>query len=169
MSQSKEITRESRRNGGHRSVLSRTSRHDALSARLRVLLEARARLVAQLELIDVDLDRVRAEAVCGFSRTGEACDREGRDEASFEVTARDFVRGAVDPPDELDRDDVEYCIGKVIVALRRNGDRLAGASLVVRYHVGTGRVLSIVLRRADDARGEREVYRRSAPELSASG
>lgn len=123
----------------------------------------------QLALIDVDLDLVRAEAACGSSRTGDAPERTGRDEASFEVTAREFVRGAVEPPDEVDRDDVEHCIGKVIVALRRNGDRLAGANLLVRYHVRTGRVLSIVLRRADDAGAEREVYRRSDAELSATG
>ena len=73
------------------------------------------------------------------------------------------------PPDEVDRDDVERCVGKVIVALRRNGDRLAGATLQVRYHVGTGRVLSIVLRRDDDAAAEREVYRRSDGEVSAAG
>lgn len=169
MSQSKEITRESRRDGGNGNALSGTSRHDALSARLRVLLDERARLVEQLALIDLDVDLVRAEAACGSGRPGEALDRAGRDEASFEVTAREFVRGAVEPPGDVDRDDVEHCIGKVIVALRRSGDRLAGATLLVRYHVVTGRVLSIVLRRADDAVAEREVYRRSAPELSATG
>lgn len=123
----------------------------------------------QLALVDLDLDVVRAEAVQGSGRTGDALERAGRDEASFEVTAREFVRGAVEPPDEVDRDDVEHCVGKVIVALRRNGDRLAGATLMVRYHVGSGRVLSIVLRRADGAGAEREVYRRSDAELPATG
>jgi hypothetical protein len=125
--------------------------------------------VEQLALIDLDLDQVRAEAACGSGRTGDAPEDAGRDEASFEVAAREFVRGTVEPPDEVDRDDVEHCVGKVIVALRRNGDRLAGATLLVRYHVGTGRVLSIVLRRADAAGAEREVYRRSDAGLFAAG
>ena len=119
-------------------------------------------------MIDLDVDQVRAEAAHGAGRQGVVAIGSA-DEASFEVTAREFVRGAVEPPDEVDRDDVERCVGKVIVALRRNGDRLAGASLQVRYHVGTGRVLSIVLRRDDDAAAEREVYRRSDGEVSAAG
>ena len=168
MSQSKEITRESRHDGGLRGSVSGTSRHDALSAKLRVLLDERARLVDQLALIDLDVDQVRAEAAQGAGRPGAVAPGPV-DEASFEVTAREFVRGAVEPPDEVDRDDVEQCVGKVIVALRRNGDRLAGATLQVRYHVGTGRVLSIVLRRDDDASAEREVYRRADRELSAAG
>ena len=168
MSQSKEITRESRHDGGLRGSVSGTSRHDALSAKLRVLLDERARLVEQLALIALDLDQVRAEAAHGAARPG-ATPHPAGDEASFEVSAREFVRGATEPPDEVDRDDVEQCVGKVIVALRRNGDRLAGATLQVRYHVGTGRVLSIVLRRGDDAGAEREVYRRTDGELSAAG
>ena len=168
MSQSKEITRESRHDGELRGSVSGTSRHDALSAKLRVLLDERARLVEQLALIDLDVDQVRAEAAHGAGRQGVVAIGSA-DEASFEVTAREFVRGAVEPPDEVDRDDVERCVGKVIVALRRNGDRLAGATLQVRYHVGTGRVLSIVLRRDDDAAAEREVYRRSDGEVSAAG
>jgi len=168
MSQSKEITRESRHDGELRGSVSGISRHDALSAKLRVLLDERARLVEQLALIDLDLDQVRAEAAHGVAHPDGHL-RVAGDEASFDVSAREFVRGVAEPPEEVDRDDVEYCVGKVIVALRRNGDRLAGATLQVRYHVGTGRVLSILLRRDDDPGAEREVYRRADRELSAAG
>jgi len=169
MSQSKEITRESRHDEVLRSSVSETSRLDALSARLRVLLGERARLVEQLALVDLDLDLVRTEAA-----EGARCSREGAttvraDEASFEVSAHEFVRGTAEPPDEVDRDDFEQCLGKVILALRRNGDRLAGATLQVRYHVGAGRVLSIWLRRADSAGAGREVYRRTDGHISATG
>jgi hypothetical protein len=168
MSQSKEITRESPHDGELRGSVSGITRHDALSAKLRVLLDERARIVEQLALVDLDLDQVRAEAARGASdpRTIKPI---ATDEATFEVSAREFVRGAVEPPEEVDRDDVEHCVGKVIVALRRNGDRLAGATLQVRYHLGTGRVLSIVLRRDDDPAAEREVYRRVDGDLAAAG
>jgi hypothetical protein len=169
MSQSKEITRESAPDKGLRNSVPGTSRQDALSARLRILLDERARLVEQLELIDLDVDRVRVEAAessCGSSAAQSA---PRADEASFEVTAREFVRGATEPPDEVDRDDFEHCVGKVVLALRRNGDRLAGATLQVRYHIGSGRVLAIVLRREDDPSQEREVYRRGEEELPIAG
>lgn len=168
MSQSKESTRESRHDGVLRSGVPVSSRHDALSAKLRVLLDERARLVEQLALIDLDLDHVRAEAADGACRSGDAAAPSFTDEGSFEVSAREFVRGAVEPPDEVDRDDFEHCVGKVILSLRRNGDRLAGATLQLRYHLGTGRVVCILLRRDDDA-AEREVYRRSDADLSAAG
>lgn len=168
MSQSKEITRESPADGVLRSSVPGTSRHDALSAKLRVLLDERARVVEQLALIDLDLEQVRAEAADGARRSGDVAPPTFTDEGVFEVSAREFVRGAAEPPDEVDRDDFEHCVGKVILALRRNGDRLAGATLRVRYHVGTGRVVSIVLRHDDDA-AEREVYRRSDGNLSAMG
>ena len=102
MSQSKEITRESRHDGGLRGSVSGTSRHDALSAKLRVLLDERARLMEQLALIDLDVDQVRAEAAQGAGRPGAVAPGPV-DEASFEVTAREFVRGAVEPPDEVDQ------------------------------------------------------------------
>ena len=168
MSQSKEITRESRHDGELRSRVSGTSRHDALSAKLRVLLDERARVVEQLALIDLDLDQVRAEAADGACRSGDVAAPPFTGEGSFEVSAREFVRGASEPPDEVDRDDFESCVGKVILSLRRNGDRLAGATLQVRYHLGTGRVVCILLHREDDA-AEREVYRRSDGDLSATG
>lgn len=120
-------------------------------------------------MIDLDLDQVRAEAARGVSRPADGVPPVPADEASFEVSALEFVRGAAEPPTEVDLDDVEHCVGKVIVALRRNGDRLTGAVLRVRYHVGTGRVLSIVLHRADDAAAQREVYRRAEGALSATG
>ena len=169
MSQSKEITRESRCNGGLGSAVSETSRHDALSAKLRVLLDERARLVEQLALVDLDLERVRVEAAQGTCRPGDAVARGGRDEASFEVSAHEFVRGAAEPPEEVDRDDFEHCIGRVILSLRRNGDRLAGATLLVRYHVVSGSVVAIFLRRDDAPEPEREVYRRSEVVRSAVG
>lgn len=169
MSQSKEITRESRHDGVPRGSVSATSRHDALSAKLRVLLDERARLVEQLALIDLDLDLVRAEAADGACRSGDVAAPVFTDDASFEVSAREFVRGAAEPPEEVDRDDFEHCVGKVILSLRRNGDRLAGATLQVRYHVGSGRVIAIVLRRDDDPDAVREVYRRTDGDLSATG
>ncbi|MBM4245311.1 MAG: hypothetical protein FJ148_16110 [Deltaproteobacteria bacterium] len=169
MSQSKEITRESRHDGGQRSGLSGTSRHDALSARLRILLDERARLVEQLALVDLDLDLVRTEAAEGARCSRDVATTALADEGSFEVSAHEFVRGAAEPPGEVDRDDFEQCLGKVILALRRNGDRLAGATLQVRYHVGAGCVLSIWLRRADGIGAGREVYRRADGHLSATG
>jgi hypothetical protein len=135
---------------------------------LRILLDERARLVEQLELIDLDVDRVRAEAAEGSRGSGAAPTARKADEASFEVSAREFVRGAVEPPEEVDRDDFEHCVGKVVLALRRNGDRLAGATLQVRYHLVSGRVLTILLRRDDDPSAEREVYRRGDEMLSAA-
>lgn len=169
MSQSKEITRESAPDRGPRNSVPGTSRQDALSARLRILLDERARLVEQLALIDLDVDLVRAEAAEGARASCDALPLQKTDEASFEMAAREFVRGAVEPPDEVDRDDFEHCVGKVVLALRRNGDRLAGATLQVRYHIGSGRVLTIVLRRDDEPSAQREVYRRSDEPLSAAG
>jgi hypothetical protein len=169
MSQSKEITRESRHDGVLRSSVSGTSRHDALSAKLRVLLDERARLVEQLALIDLDLDHVRAAAADGACRSGDVAAPSLAEVATFAVSAREFVRGAVEPPEDVDRDDFEHCVGKVILSLRRSDDRLTAATLQVRYHLGTGRIVSIVLRRDDDRAKEREVYRRTDGEVSATG
>lgn len=169
MSQSKEITRESGRGTARRSSLPETSRRESLSARLRILLDERARLVEQLALIDLDVDRVRAEAADGARRSGDHDAAPDGSEASFAVAAREFVRGTAEPPDVVDRDDYEACVGKVVLALRRGGEPLAGATLQVRYHLGTGCVTSIVLRRDDAPDAGREVYRRTAPALSAAG
>lgn len=123
----------------------------------------------QLALIDLDVDRVRAEAAAGAQRSGDAAAPIAPDEETFTVSARDFVRGAVEAPEAVDRDDFEGCVGKVVLALRRGGERLAGATLHVRYHLGTGSVTSITLQRAGESDAVREVYRRTAADRSAAG
>lgn len=124
-------------------------------------------MVEQLALIDLDVDRVRAEAAEGARRTGDAVSPPDPAQDTFVVPAREFVRGAAEPPETVDREDYEGCVGKVVLALRRDGERLAGAALHVRYHVGTGRVTSIVLQREDEV--GREVYRRANASLPATG
>ncbi|MBY0277301.1 hypothetical protein K2Z84_18375 [Candidatus Binatia bacterium] len=122
----------------------------------------------QLALIDLDVDRVRAEAAAGAQRSGAAAARIDREEATFSVSARDFVRGAVEAPEAIDLDDYERCVGKVVLALRRGGERLAGATLQVRYHAGTGCVTSITLQRAGEVGTGSEVYRREDAGHSAT-
>jgi hypothetical protein len=153
MSQSKAITRESLPDGVLRSGPSTRSRHDDLSAKLRVLLDQRARIVEQLALIDSDLDRVRAEAADGARREASL-------EETFSLPVREFVRGTAEPPDEVDRDDFERCLGKVVLALRRSGERLGGATVQVRYQPSTGRVVSITLERPEGPSDSRPLYRR---------
>lgn len=159
MSQSKAITRESLPDGVLRSGPSTRSRHDDLSAKLRVLLDQRARIVEQLALIDSDLDRVRAEAADGARRAAEAL-REASLEETFSLPVREFVRGTAEPPDEVDRDDFERCLGKVVLALRRSGERLGGLTVQVRYQPSTGRVVSITLERPEGPNDARPLYRR---------
>lgn len=168
MSQSKVNTRESGHDAMLRGGLSETPRSDTLSARLRVLLDERARLVEQLALVDLDLDLVRAEAAGGARRSGDVAQAVFAEESSFVVAAHEFAGGASEPPEEVDREDFERCVGKVILALRRNGDRLAGATLRVRYQTGSGRVSSVVLSRNGDG-AEREVYRRTDRNPSVAG
>ena len=159
MSQSKAITRESRSDGVLRNGHSTRSRHDELSAKLRTLLDERARVVEQLALIDCDLDRVRAEAADGARRAAEAL-RESALEQAFSLPVREFVRGTAEAPDGVDREDFERCLGKVVLALRRGGERLGGATVQVRYQPSTGRVVSITLERNDGDGDARPLYRR---------
>jgi hypothetical protein len=79
------------------------------------------------------------------------------------------VRGTAEPPDAVDRDDFEQCLGKVVLALRRSGERIAGASVQVRYQPSTGRVVSIILERDGGAAAERPLYRRFDLGTSAAG
>jgi hypothetical protein len=168
MSQSKASTRESRPDGVLRSGHSTRLRHDDLSAKIRTLLDDRARVVEQLALIDRDLDRVRAEATDGALRAAAAL-RDSAAEQTFSLPVREFVRGTAEPPDAVDRDDFEQCLGKVVLALRRSGERIAGASVQVRYQPSTGRVVSIILERDGGAAAERPLYRRFDLGTSAAG
>jgi len=159
MSQSKEMARESQPDGARDDDVTVAPPHDVLSLRLRTLLDERARLLEQILHVDCEIDRVRAEASDEARRQAEQL-RDSADDRTCTVLVRDFVRGAAEPPPEVDRDDFERCLGKVVLALRRRGDSLARTQVQVRYQARTGRVVAIELQVGDDAGGERQLYRR---------
>src|SRR4051812_4865355 len=118
MSQSKETTRESQPDAAHDDDVTASTQHDLLSLRFRGLLEERTRLVEQINKVDREIDRVRAAASDEARRRAEQL-RDATDDRCCIVPLRDFVRGAAEPPTEVDRDDFERCLGKVVLALRR--------------------------------------------------
>lgn len=165
MSQSKEMTWESLPDREPREDATEPSWHDDLSLRLCTLLERRARLAEQLDEVDREIDRVRADAAEQVRhQVAQQLDQEDR---TCVVSVREFVRGAAEPPLEVDRGDFERCLGKVVLALRRRGDSLARAEVEVRYQARTGRVIAIALTAADGV--ERQLYRRFDLGAAASG
>jgi hypothetical protein len=158
MSQSKEMTRDSQPDARRDAPLREPTRHEVLSLRLRSLLDERAQLLDQVMRVDREIDRLRRDAADDARQAAERL-RESADDESFTVALRDFVRGAVEPPDVVDREDFERCVGRVVVALRRSGDALGRSKVQVRYHPLTGRVVAIALCE-DASSGERPVYRR---------
>jgi len=159
MSQSKEMTRESQPDGTRDGDVPDGVRHEVLSKRLRVLLDERDRLLEQIAQVDREIDRVRGEASEGARRAAERL-RDSPDDRTFTVSVHDFVRGAAEPPVEVDRDDLECCLGKVVVALRRRGDSLSRTQVQVRFQAGSGRIVAIALHVDDDVTGDRQLYRR---------
>jgi hypothetical protein len=158
MSQSKETSWESEPDGARDGGTADPLRHDVLSSRLRSLLDVRAQLLEQVMRVDREIDRVRRDAAESARLAAERI-RNAAADGTFTVALRDFVRGAADPPEVVDRADFERCLGRVVLALRRDGDSLARTEAQVRYHAHSGRVVAIGLRQ-DAARGERPVYRR---------
>jgi hypothetical protein len=159
MSQSKEWARESQPDGERHDDATVASQHDLLSLRFRALLDERARLLEQLGQVDREIDRVRVEAADETRRVAEQL-RESPGDRSCTVLVRDFVRGAAEPPADVDRDDFERCLGKVVLALRRRGDSLARTAVQVRYQARSGRVVAIELHVGDLDGTERQLYRR---------
>jgi hypothetical protein len=159
MSQSKETPRESQPDGAPDDDVTASTQHDVLSLRFRALLEERSRLAEQIIQIDREIDRVRAAAAEEAQRQAELL-RDSVDDRSCVVLLRDFVRGTAEPPVEVDRDDFERCLGKVVLALRRRGDSLARTQVQVRYQARTGRVVAIELHVDDESGRERQLYRR---------
>jgi hypothetical protein len=157
MSQSKEMAWESPPHGDPREDATEPSQRDLLTLRLHALLEQRARLVDELEQVDREIDRVRAEARDQACRDAERL-LGSPDDRSCVIGLLDFVRGVTEPPADADRNDFERCLGKVVLALRRRGDSLSRAQVQVRYQARTGRVVAIALQ-ADDG-PERQLYRR---------
>ncbi len=158
MSQSKEMTRDSQPDARRDGALREPTRHEVLSLRLRALLDERAQLLEQVMRVDREIDRLRRDAADDARAAAERL-RESADDGSFTVALRDFVRGAVEPPDAVDREDFERCLGRVVLALRRSGDGLGRSEVQVRYQAKTGRVVAIALCE-DAASGERPIYRR---------
>jgi len=129
-----------------------------LVARLRSLLEERCRLEEQLQQVDRQIELLRDEA-SDSARRAAALLRESPDDRSFTVRIGDFVSGAAEPPSGLDREDYERCLGRVVLALERQGDSPSEVEVLVRYQPRSGRVVSIGLPCAEEG-GERQLYRR---------
>ena len=159
MSQSKEMARESQPDEAPDAEAASAGRHEVLSMRLRALLVERDRLLEEMVRVDGEIDRVRGEASEGARRAAERL-RGSPDDRTFTVLLHDFVAGLANPPAEVDRDDFERCLGKVVFSLRRAGDSLARTQVQVRFQARSGRVVAIALHVADDATGERQLYRR---------
>lgn len=159
MSQSKETARESQPDATSADDPTAVPRRGTLLVQLRNLLDERARLLEQLAKVDREIDRVRAEASDDARREAERL-RDSPDDRTCIVQLQEFVRGAVDPPDGVDRDDFESCVGKVVLALRRRGESLARKQVQVRFQADSGRVVAIALRVGEGVSGEQQLYRR---------
>jgi hypothetical protein len=158
MSQSKEITRESEPDAALGGRPRGVAQPSLLVARLRALLEERGRLQEQLQHVDRQIELLRDEA-SEDARREAARLRESPDDRSFTIVVGDFLSGAAEPPADVEREDLERCLGKVVVALRRGGDALSATELHVRYQPRSGRVVAIGRKLAADE-CERQLYRR---------
>lgn len=165
MSQIKEKTRESEPDAVVDEGPHGLARRTALSSRLRSLLDERARLLEHLEHVDRQIERLRDEA-SDDARREAACLHESPDDRSFAIVVGDFLEGVVEPPADVEREDLERCLDKVGRALRRRGEQLSTAVVQVRYRPRSGRIVAITLQTAGEE-GERRIYQRFA--LGAPG
>jgi hypothetical protein len=111
-----------------------------------------------MQQVDRQIELLRDEASDSARREAQRL-RESPGDRSFTLVVGDFLRGAAEPPADLEREDLERCVGKVVVALRRQGEPLSATELEVRYQPRSGRVVAIG-RRAADGTGDRQLYRR---------
>lgn len=110
--------------------------------RARRLLEERARAVERLAAIDRALLEL-AGADAGGS---------GEDEVEFWLRGEDVAAGRFAPPPGVDRSDLEVCLSKVVLAMRRRGDEPEAREVRVLLDPATGRVREVAWRRvAGDA------------------
>jgi hypothetical protein len=133
-----------------------------LATRIRELLAQREGLAQRLFVIDRELADLRLTAAEAWTREPEP---RGRlfDEEMIVIRGEDLepAPGQVRTlPRDLDSEDLETCVAKVVMGFRRRGESIGSFDFSVRYDAVLGKVESIRAQAKAGRVPSREVYRR---------
>lgn len=110
------------------------------------LLSRRKRLLGELASVDRKIAELRSEAT-GRARGEDAAG----DSRWFPLRGEQLASGGFASPPELDREDLNRRLAKILVEERRQGRPVDGLELLVAFRPSGGRVLSVRTRRTGDS------------------